>query len=113
MKKHSKRVKPAVAKRTAPVVKTRTTTVSVKECPKCGSTQLVSPSLGSYSPETILIPGINEITGVKECVKCGYCGYPVEQNRKITVLLKKEEKESLFKRLKRKLYMAIKRSILP
>ncbi len=79
-----------------------TRTVVVKACCKCGGTDLLSPSLGSYSPETILIPGINEITGVKECAKCGYCGYPIEKNKKIAV--KQVQRESFFKRLKAKLF---------
>lgn len=84
--------------------------VIVKACSKCGCTELASPSLGSYSPETILIPGINEMTGVKECLKCGYCGYPVEKIKTIRfeqhakVRVHEMPKESLFKRLKRKLF---------
>ena len=84
-------------------------TVRVKKCRKCGGTELVSPSLGSYSPETLLLPGVNEMTGVKECVRCGFCGFPEVVEKKIRERVRankasSERKQGFFNKLGQKLF---------
>jgi len=65
--------------------KNKTAVVQFSACSKCGSADLVWPLATSVSTETFLIPGINELRGVKECAKCGHVGFPLLKQKKIKI----------------------------
>jgi len=74
--------------------KNKTAVVQFSACSKCGSADLVWPLATSVSTETFLIPGINELRGVKECVKCGHVGFPVLKQKRIKLNKKAKKNNS-------------------